>query len=380
MVNPITNNRTRAAGHNGEIGAPKDVANGRPVAQAVASVAKKLRLNSWPVPQLVMRNFPEAAPMLMKALHQVFAKERNGLAKLYNAFALTDAERIPSAQELQDDLNITCKINNLCNSDFLFEAIKEFCNQFLEPSIDLDNISADQLNKLATSSAVLVNALGKSWKNTDNKYYLSDLDEESLQKLAQLYDHAETWNSNELEYAQTLIEVSLNPFPLHNLNNRYQKNPDLVIVAAQKRFMDFRLASDECKNNPDLVMAAVKKNYLVLQFASADCKNNPKVLTEAVKQNAMALQFAGNNCKDNPNIVTLAVERNPMTLQFAGDHCKNDPKIVTLAVQKNGLALQFVGDDCKNAEKILTIALKNNRNAVEFVSEENYRTPKKAKK
>lgn len=69
-----------------------------------------------------------------------------------------------------------------------------------------------------------------------------------------------------------------------------------------------------------------------------------------------------------------------MTLQFAGDHCKNDPKIVTLAVQKNGLALQFVGDDCKNAEKILTIALKNNRNAVEFVSEENYRTPKKAKK
>ena len=367
---------------------------GRPAAQAAAGIANCFPPEGLDALRVVMQNHPEESPRLMNVLHHLFAKRGHGLAKLYNAIAMADVQGFPSAQQLQYDLIDTCNINNVSNRDFLCEAIENLCCQFLGPSIALDKVSPDQLNQLATSSAVLMNALGQHTGNSGNTNLLP-LKRQTLQKLDQLYTRAQTLNENlsiHFGNAPSLTKASLlrvnnlidyvnntpdfwrnhrSPWcdPNHSDHNLY-KNYDVVSAIVRENGQLLEYTNDDCKNNADVVTAAVSEDGSALEYAGKNCIDNPKIVALAVRQYGLALEYAGENCKDDPEIVALAVTKEGSALRHAGNDCRNDPEIVALAVSKLGLALQYASDDRRNDPKIVALAVTNDGSALKHAGDD----------
>ena len=373
MINAIPNNRTGAAGdNNDETGLLGEDANARTATQAVEGIASALPPETLAGLRVLMQHSPQNTPILIKASPGFFANQEYSLGKLHNAFSLSNPELLPSAKELQNELNSLCNINNFSSSKFLIESIEEFFNQFLGPSIALENIPINQLNKLATNSAVLVNALVQSSGHAMYFSHLDQLSRQTLANLGQLYTRTVRLIGNskpDVTHAKFLTEVCLNPFALQHLDNDCKNNTDIVCVAVQQNFQTLQFASDRLRDNPEIVLVAVEQDRRALHFASDRLKDDAEFMLAAVQQDFRALRFASDRLKDNAEFMLAAVQQNFWALQFASNRLKDNYDFVLALVNVRGEALEFASDRLRDNFNIVLAAIQNDDFAIEFASD-----------
>jgi hypothetical protein len=149
-----------------------------------------------------------------------------------------------------------------------------------------------------------------------------------------------------------------------------KRNSKIVLAAINNYPFVFEYASEELKGNLEIVLAAVKNDGRVLRYVAKELKGNLEVVLAAVKNYGPALQFASEELRADREIVLAAISKDGSSLYYAAEGLKADREIVLAAVSKNGSVLQYAVEELKADREIVLAAVSKNGSVLQYAAEE----------
>lgn len=345
---------------------PEDIRDGGTANQAIRQAQRFERIDHFlrVSAQMLGKDFMSAQDMgnFLEAFHAEL-REESPFAGFEHAIKTTQPDRLPTADRLQNALEITLRSNP--------EAKPYFARLMLGKLIDrpIQDVIDRMVPRLGDPCMVLLRALNTADQAGQIKTD-TYLDTNQLQQLTNLLidvrnaapgDHGQTGEIEQfIEHLNNkrnqMLLVQADILGFRRLPEQAHSDRDVTTAAVLRNGLALEFASEVLRGDHDVVMNAVQTDGEALEFASNELRANREVVMAAVQNFAWALAFASNELNDNLEIVMTAVEQDGWSLQFASDRLKDDRGVVMAAVQHRGEAIQFASEALQHDHDVLRAA------------------------
>lgn len=172
------------------------------------------------------------------------------------------------------------------------------------------------------------------------------------------------------EYAKILTEMRTGRKRLHDVEEVYWSDREVVLTAVQRDGDSLLAAAPELKDDRTIALAAVKQRGQSLQYASQALRCDREVVLAAVRQDGLSIKYASEGLRGDAEIGLAAVHNNGWALEMVAPTLQDNRKIVQAAIVKEGQALKHAAEFLQRDRELVLMAVRSDAETLRMLPSE----------